>query len=728
MQTNSYYQCDIQTTLLKINAAIGPGSALPDLSTCPSISNNGLITSFGTILTDSVINAVNSQNGSSISGFECTITQVSTNSQNGVCSYAIEVPDYGILIACNLSIGVADNALITTVTSVIESLLTTATSNGFSSVDNKGTGSGFGGLVTTNLLDSGKIVNALGYTPAPNTPAGISAALGYAPLASINSADVTTALGFTPVASTPAGIEAALGFTPAPNTALGITTALGYTPIKSITSAAIAAALGYTPLETVTSADVTTALGFTPTANTPAGIEAALGFTPAADTPAGIEAALGYTPLETVTSADVTTALGFTPAANTPAGIEAALGFTPGNLTLDNTWEGNQTFKGTINQAPGAGANNSGPALQTGDAFSDWVPNGLFGTVPSTASLTCDLPAGEAYVLGQRTVLQAAVANTYAVSSDTYVDFSYNGLLTYSAVANGAAAPAVAADSLRLEKVVTDATAITAVTQIAPNAPSSRRVFLSATTSQSNNNAITSVTTATTGGTIAASVTTYYYAFLTTGINTPLAPGTTAYIKSVATGTTTTATNANTLNFPAAGPGNYYTIYSSSTNTILGMQAIGTTSASDTTFVDTGSVTGGAYMLGISAAQVTQTIPLTTIIEDSMNAFNASTGQYTVPVTGLWKKLIRTTAYSGSTGAMLYTTMLAPGTIPGNDPAGRYANFSIGFSGAAPYYPTYEVSTIERMTAGDVLELQIEGRGPAGQFSYASVHLLYLGR
>jgi hypothetical protein len=64
-------------------------------------------------------------------------------------------------------------------------------------------------------------------------------------------------------------------------------------------------------------------------------------------------------------------------------------------------------------------------------------------------------------------VLQAAVANTYPTSSDTYVDFSYNGLLTYSSVANGASAPAVAADSLRLEKVVTDATAITGVTQVA---------------------------------------------------------------------------------------------------------------------------------------------------------------------------------------------------------------------------------------------------------------------
>jgi hypothetical protein len=128
-------------------------------------------------------------------------------------------------------------------------------------------------------------------------------------------------------------------------------------------------------------------------------------------------------------------------------------------------------FSGTVTQAPGSGANNQGPALQTADAFDDWVPAGLLGSVPSPASLTCDLPAGRAVVLGQRTVLQAAVANTYPTSSDTYVDFSYNGLLTYSSVANGASAPAVATDSLRLEKVVTSATAITAVTQMARTAP-----------------------------------------------------------------------------------------------------------------------------------------------------------------------------------------------------------------------------------------------------------------
>ncbi len=141
------------------------------------------------------------------------------------------------------------------------------------------------------------------------------------------------------------------------------------------------------------------------------------------------------------------------------------------SVAVANTWTAEQTFDAPVAQTPGQGANNETPFLQASDLVSDYVVSGLLTPVPSSASLTGTLAAGTAYVLGQRTVLQAAVAYTYAASSDTYVDLSYSGVLTYSAVANGATAPAVAADSLRLEKVVTSSTAITGVTQIANNSP-----------------------------------------------------------------------------------------------------------------------------------------------------------------------------------------------------------------------------------------------------------------
>ena len=133
---------------------------------------------------------------------------------------------------------------------------------------------------------------------------------------------------------------------------------------------------------------------------------------------------------------------------------------------IDNNFSVPQTFGAAIIQPASAGANNQTPFLQAGDMIGAYVVDGLLDTVPSTASLTSTMPGGTAYVQGG-SVLQRVVSPgatyTYAASSDTYVDLSYTGVLTYSAVANGATAPGVAANSLLLEKVVTSATAITSV-------------------------------------------------------------------------------------------------------------------------------------------------------------------------------------------------------------------------------------------------------------------------
>lgn len=107
-------------------------------------------------------------------------------------------------------------------------------------------------------------------------------------------------------------------------------------------------------------------------------------------------------------------------------------------------------------------------AFNTPDVFADFVVSGLLS--PTSANLTSTLSAGVAYVIGRRVVV-AAAANTYTASQDTYVDLSNTGVLTYVAVALGAAAPAVTANSLRLQKVVTDATAVTSVVAMARNLP-----------------------------------------------------------------------------------------------------------------------------------------------------------------------------------------------------------------------------------------------------------------
>lgn len=103
--------------------------------------------------------------------------------------------------------------------------------------------------------------------------------------------------------------------------------------------------------------------------------------------------------------------------------------------------------------------------LTHNDALNDYVATGLLPAVPAPVSLSATTPAGVAYVLGNR-VAPVATAKAYTALQDTYVDLSSLGAYSYSAVANGAGAPAVAANSLRLFKVVTNATEITGVTDL----------------------------------------------------------------------------------------------------------------------------------------------------------------------------------------------------------------------------------------------------------------------
>ena len=140
-------------------------------------------------------------------------------------------------------------------------------------------------------------------------------------------------------------------------------------------------------------------------------------------------------------------------------------------MTQPNTWADAQTFDAPIIQTPGQGANNQGPFLQASDMVSDYIVSGINPTVPSPASLTMTIPAGTAYVLGQRTLLQAAVADTYPASSDTYFSMTNTGVGAFASVANGAAAPAAPANAINLLKVVTSATAITAVDYVVNVAP-----------------------------------------------------------------------------------------------------------------------------------------------------------------------------------------------------------------------------------------------------------------
>lgn len=100
------------------------------------------------------------------------------------------------------------------------------------------------------------------------------------------------------------------------------------------------------------------------------------------------------------------------------------------------------------------------------DAIASFVVTGL--TTAATAGLAADTAVGIAYAGGHRVQKTATTSKTYTASKDTYVDLSSTGAFTYTAVTNGAAAPAIAASSVRLAKVVTDGTTVTGVTDLRP--------------------------------------------------------------------------------------------------------------------------------------------------------------------------------------------------------------------------------------------------------------------
>ncbi|MEK9196012.1 MAG: hypothetical protein AAB914_01450, partial [Patescibacteria group bacterium] len=136
-----------------------------------------------------------------------------------------------------------------------------------------------------------------------------------------------------------------------------------------------------------------------------------------------------------------------------PYGGNVGIGTTTPALKLD--------IAGALRIDPST--QNETPLAQFADIFSDYVVTGL---LPATsANLTSDISVGQAYVIGKR-VYNTATAKTYTASKDTYVDVDYNGAYTFSEVALGAAAPAIAANSIRLAKAVTDADNITSVSDL----------------------------------------------------------------------------------------------------------------------------------------------------------------------------------------------------------------------------------------------------------------------
>lgn len=99
--------------------------------------------------------------------------------------------------------------------------------------------------------------------------------------------------------------------------------------------------------------------------------------------------------------------------------------------------------------------------------FQDFIGEGLVWS--QKTGLIGKMTTGYGYINGELTG-KSYFEHTFTASKDTYVDLPLTSKptsvddLTFTAVTNGAAAPALAANSMRLAKVVTDGSAITATT------------------------------------------------------------------------------------------------------------------------------------------------------------------------------------------------------------------------------------------------------------------------
>ncbi len=112
---------------------------------------------------------------------------------------------------------------------------------------------------------------------------------------------------------------------------------------------------------------------------------------------------------------------------------------------------------------------NDGRLVDTLDEMtSDFVFTG--GVWSLASGLNGTMTALAAYINGYKNTLAAIATRAFTINKDTYVDLlkdpsTHAFSVVYTEVANGAAAPALAANSIRLAKVVTNGSTITSVVQ-----------------------------------------------------------------------------------------------------------------------------------------------------------------------------------------------------------------------------------------------------------------------
>lgn len=117
----------------------------------------------------------------------------------------------------------------------------------------------------------------------------------------------------------------------------------------------------------------------------------------------------------------------------------------------------------------GAGDVNSNRLeLFRSEVVTNFVDTGLLWSIVS--GLNGTMTTGIAYItdatfLMLRLSVTAITSRTYTASKDTYVDLGSDGVIYYTEVANGATAPSLTANRIRIAKLITSGVAITSIVQ-----------------------------------------------------------------------------------------------------------------------------------------------------------------------------------------------------------------------------------------------------------------------
>lgn len=146
------------------------------------------------------------------------------------------------------------------------------------------------------------------------------------------------------------------------------------------------------------------------------------------------------------------------------AGPNAIAAVVNGQLDDANiaSLSGTKIIAGTVPVTALATAAN--PETRSTEYGFDFVASGLVWSGDSYGSTrNASMSAGIVYIAGKRLTVSAVTARSFTASKDTYVDIDSTGTVQYTEVANNAASPALAANSIRIAIIITGASNIAAV-------------------------------------------------------------------------------------------------------------------------------------------------------------------------------------------------------------------------------------------------------------------------